>query len=156
MTLTSATIGAIDTGDALNELIGCRSVALYMAWLLAQRQRRTDYRLAALTCLDGRGRLASMLVAFYMLLRRKRLITAPIYHLPLSQIDMGNYLGLNVVHVNRVLRSLREEHVAVLEKHCVTIHDLEQLRSLASSAVASTLTAGIAELVLSETPQAAD
>jgi CRP-like cAMP-binding protein len=95
----------------VNNLICSRPVALYMVWLLAQRQRRADHHLVALACLDGRARLASMLVAFYELLRRRRLITAPLYHLPLTQVQIGSYLGLNVVHVNRVLRSLRESRL---------------------------------------------
>jgi CRP-like cAMP-binding protein len=161
MTLTSIKIRAIHTEEAVNNLIGSRAVSLYMVWLLAQRQRRADHHLVALACHDGRARLASMLVAFYKLLLRRRLITAPYYHLPLTQIQMGSYLGLNVVHVNRVLRFLREEQIAVLDKHCVTILDLERLRNLVHRAMAVTLTACngdrvLSEIALSEGPQAAD
>jgi hypothetical protein len=40
---------------------------------------------------------------------------------------IGNYLGLTVVHINRVLRSLRSERIVDLEKNCVTTLDLERL-----------------------------
>jgi DNA-binding transcriptional regulator LsrR (DeoR family) len=53
------------------------------------------------------------------------------YNLPLTQIQIGVYLGLTVVHVNRVLRSLRDDQIVNVEKHCVTILDIEQLRRLA-------------------------
>jgi hypothetical protein len=38
-----------------------------------------------------------------------------------------------VVHVNRVLRSLRDERIVNLERHCVTILDLDRLTSLAQN-----------------------
>ena len=72
-----------------------------------------------------------MLLDFYKRLRARRLISGSIYSLPMTQVQIGNYLGLTVVHVNRVLRSLRAEWIVVLEKHCVTILDLERLAILA-------------------------
>jgi CRP/FNR family transcriptional regulator, anaerobic regulatory protein len=130
MSLTSVTSEVIQ-GGALNDLMACQSTALYIAWLLGQRQRRADQLIASVLCLDARGRLATMLLDFYTRLRRRRLITGPTYNFPLTQIQIGRYLGLTVVHVNRVLRSLRDEHIAQVEKHCVTIFDLERLGSLA-------------------------
>jgi hypothetical protein len=37
------------------------------------------------------------------------------------------------VHVNRVLRSLRENGIVSIDRHVVTIRDLERLRQLAAS-----------------------
>ena len=74
-----------------------------------------------------------MVLDFYTRLRRSKLIASSVYSLPLTQIHIGSYLGLTVAHVNRVLRSLREERIVNLEKHCVTILDLERLMSLAQS-----------------------
>ena len=71
-----------------------------------------------------------MVLDFYTRLRRRRLITAATYNLPLTQTQIGDYLGLSAVHVNRVLRSLRDERVINLEKNCVTILDLERLARL--------------------------
>jgi len=133
MTLSSAAIEVIDTKDALIELMSCRSTALYIAWLLGQRQRRSDRFLAALSSLDARGRLATMLLDFYLRLRRQKLITGSTYNLPLTQIQIGAYLGLTVAHLNRVLRSLREDQIVNLERHCVTILDIERLRRLAGN-----------------------
>jgi hypothetical protein len=39
MALTSLTIETINTATALSELMACRPTALYIAWLLGQRQR---------------------------------------------------------------------------------------------------------------------
>jgi CRP/FNR family transcriptional regulator, anaerobic regulatory protein len=131
LTLTTATVETISTEDALVELVADRSIALCIAFLLGWRQRRSDHLLAAISSLDARGRLAMMLLDFYTRLRRRKLISGPNYNLPLSQVQIGNYLGLTVVHINRVLRSLRSERIVDLAKHCVTILDLERLVILA-------------------------
>jgi CRP-like cAMP-binding protein len=121
---SSVAIEVIDANDALIELMSCRSTALYIVWLLGQRQRRSDRLLAAMSSLDARGRLATMLLDFYLRLRHQKLITGSTYNLPLTQIQMGAYLGLTVAHINRVLRCLREDQIVNLEKHCVTILDI--------------------------------
>ena len=131
MTLTSITSEVIDAEDGLTDLMMCRSTALYIAWLLGKRQQRSDRYLAAISGLDARGRLATMVLDFYRRLSRERLITGSTYNLPLTQIQIGAYLGLTVAHVNRVLRFLRDERIVNVEKHCVTIFDLEHLTRLA-------------------------
>jgi CRP/FNR family transcriptional regulator, anaerobic regulatory protein len=130
-TLTASTIEATVAEDALISLMADRPTALYIAFLLGQRQRRTDRLLAAISSLDARGRVAMMLLDFHTRLRRRKLISGSIYNLPLTQVQIGNYLGLTVVHINRVLGSLRAQRVVGLEKHCVTIFDLDQLAILA-------------------------
>jgi len=44
---------------------------------------------------------------------------------------MGRHLGLIVVHVNRVLRRLRESGIAALQGHVTIIQDLDRLRKTA-------------------------
>jgi hypothetical protein len=40
---------------------------------------------------------------------------------------------MTVVHINRTVRSLRDEQIVTLEKNCVTILDLERLTVLTQS-----------------------
>ena len=127
LTLTAAIIETIPAEDTLVELMADRSIALYIAFLLGLRQRRSDGLLAAISGLDARGRVATMLLDFYTRLRRRKLTSGSTYNLPLSQVQIGDYLGLTVVHINRVLRSLRSERIVDLEKHCVTVLDLDRL-----------------------------
>lgn len=53
------------------------------------------------------------------------------YDLPMSQEQTGDHLGISTVHVNRVLKSLREAGMVVMRGRRVTIHDLEALARLA-------------------------
>jgi CRP-like cAMP-binding protein len=50
---------------------------------------------------------------------------------PLSQYVLADALGLTAIHVNRVLRQLREQDLLTLRKGNVRIHDLNRLRKLA-------------------------
>jgi CRP/FNR family transcriptional regulator, anaerobic regulatory protein len=74
-----------------------------------------------------------MVLDFYTRLSRRRLTTGSTYRLPLSQTQIGAYLGLTVAHVNRVLRSFRDEGIVDIEKHFVTIHDRERLTRLSGA-----------------------
>lgn len=49
------------------------------------------------------------------------------YDCPLSQYLLADALGLSVVHVNRVLRELREEGLLTFQKGRVTFDDFERL-----------------------------
>jgi CRP-like cAMP-binding protein len=64
MALTSIAAEVIDPEGALTDLMTFRAMALYIAWLLGQRQRRTDSVLAAISSLDARGKMATMVLDF--------------------------------------------------------------------------------------------
>jgi CRP-like cAMP-binding protein len=130
LTLTSVRLAVINAENALIELLASRPTAQYIGWLLGQRLQRAYRLLSAVQCLDARGRLAMMMLDFYARLQRRRFSTGSTFNFPLTQFQIGSYLGLNVVYVNRVLRSLRDDRIVQMEKNCVTILDLERLRSL--------------------------
>ena len=64
LTLTSVTVETIPVRDVLTELMADRPTALFVAWLLGERQRRTDRLLAGISGLDARGRVAMMVLDF--------------------------------------------------------------------------------------------
>jgi CRP-like cAMP-binding protein len=53
------------------------------------------------------------------------------YEFPLTQVELGETLGLTAVHVNRTLQELRRMGLLKLERRWVTIHDVEALESVA-------------------------
>jgi len=59
------------------------------------------------------------------------LATEAEFKCPLSQFVLADALGLTSVHVNRVLRQLRERGLLTLQRGNVKIHDLNRLRKLA-------------------------
>ena len=50
---------------------------------------------------------------------------------PINQVVLADALGLTAIHVNRVLRQLRDRQLLTVRKGVVTIHDLARLRKLA-------------------------
>ena len=52
------------------------------------------------------------------------------FECPLTQYDLADALGLSAIHVNRVLRQLRERELLTVHGGNVTIHDLNGLRKL--------------------------
>lgn len=53
------------------------------------------------------------------------------YDCPLTQYHLADTLGLSAVHVNRVLRHLREKGLLTFRGGRVTLHDFDRLRALA-------------------------
>jgi CRP-like cAMP-binding protein len=53
------------------------------------------------------------------------------YRCPLTQFHLADALGLSAVHVNRVLRQLREAGLVTFQKGQVTFEDFDRLRELA-------------------------
>ena len=86
-----------------------------------------------------------MVLDLYKRLTSRRLIASTTYNLPLTQSQIGGYLGLTVVHVNRVLRLLRDELIVNVEKHCVTILNFDQLTKLAQGGEISRPSRSISE-----------
>jgi hypothetical protein len=53
------------------------------------------------------------------------------FHLPLSQAQLADVLGLSVVHMNRVIGTLRRQNVISWTGHMITILDWERLVTIA-------------------------
>jgi CRP/FNR family transcriptional regulator len=131
------TVQALDA-EIVSGLLARRSTATYLAWLISETQRRAERRADRLARFDAQERLAEMLVDLHERLRRRELVTAGSFNLPLTQQQIADHLGLTVVHVNRTLRLLREAKIAIVDKHVVMIRDMVRLRQLASREMSAT------------------
>jgi len=76
-------------------------------------------------------RTAHLFCELYMRLRAVGRTEDGSFHLPLTQFDLGDMLGISNVHVSRTLRQLREEKLVTWKSGMVTLHDLERLRQAA-------------------------
>jgi DNA-binding transcriptional regulator LsrR (DeoR family) len=54
-----------------------------------------------------------------------------VYDLPLTQVELGECLGLTSVHVNRTLQELRRRELVEFQAGRLVIRDLETLKSVA-------------------------
>lgn len=79
----------------------------------------------------ARSRIAHLLCELQVRLEVIGLADSGGYALPLSPLDLGDATGLTSVHVNRMLRELREDGLLTFRGARVTIHDLQRLMQVA-------------------------
>ena len=80
--------------------------------------------------LSAEGRIANLICELYVRLAMVGLVQGGGFHLPLTQPDLGEATGLTGVHINRVLRSLRERNLLEIRNFHVQVFDYEQLAKL--------------------------
>lgn len=80
---------------------------------------------------NAKERMANLLVELYNRTRRAGLAGDATFEFPVTQEMLADSLGLSVVHVNRTLRSLREDGMVTVWSGRVIISDLDRLMALA-------------------------
>lgn len=78
-------------------------------------------------------RIASLLVSISTRNHHRGLSSTEFY-LPMSRSDMGNYLGLTIETVSRVMSRLHKQEVIAFDKKHVVINQTDKLRAIASTA----------------------
>lgn len=93
--------------------------AIHREWELSLGQR------------SGAARAAHLMCELYTRLEIVGLAQGSDFELPINQTELGECLGLTVVHTNRVLKELRERGLALFRNGTVTIHDMDMLKAFA-------------------------
>ncbi|RYX95451.1 MAG: Crp/Fnr family transcriptional regulator [Comamonadaceae bacterium] len=99
----------------------------FLTLLDAAMHRQWSFRLSSLS--------APARLAHFLCETNARLIATGVsdgrrYPLSMTQAELGEACGLTNVHVNRVLRGLREQRLCTFRSSVVEIHDLEGLAAL--------------------------
>ena len=94
--------------------------AIHREWLLSLGRR------------SAIGRLAHLFSELHVRLEVAGLAEGSGYPLPITQVDLADSTGLTAVHVNRMLRELRDTGVMSFRDGRVTIDDLAKLHRLGS------------------------
>jgi CRP-like cAMP-binding protein len=93
--------------------------AIQREWTLSLGQRSAIARMAQLFCeLDVRLGVSGLSVNHS-------------YDLPLTQVELGECLGLTSVHVNRTLQELRRRELVEFQGGRLVIRELEALKAVA-------------------------
>lgn len=93
--------------------------AMHREWELSLGQRA------------GAARAAHLLCELHTRLEVVGLIRGQVFDMPLKQAELGECLGLTVVHTNRVLRELRVRGLVQISRGQVEIENMEGLKALA-------------------------
>lgn len=89
------------------------------AWIVSMGRRNSIQRVAHLMC------------ELYVRARNIGLIDGDRFELPLTQVVLGDALGLTAVHVNRVLRKLRVAGIMELTAGSLIVADVAELARVA-------------------------
>jgi CRP-like cAMP-binding protein len=111
----------------------CPALASALEAIMASEYRLLSERLVSLGRRNARERMAHLLVELYERMRRVGLLNDNSYEFPVTQEILADTLGLSVVHVNRTLRSLREDGYATVGFGRVCIRDLHGLMDVAGA-----------------------
>lgn len=130
-TLSPCTVAMVDH-RALAEITETRPKLTRMLWystlLDAAQHREWIFRLGRL---GAEGRIAHFMAELHARLRMIGMGDEDGFALPILQSDLAEAVGLTSVHVNRTLRTLREEGVLTFRNGQVTIENRAKLHAIA-------------------------
>jgi CRP-like cAMP-binding protein len=127
LTLTEASVVTLRRGDIVALAAQYPGIARTFTWLAIQDNATLGQWALSLGRRSARARLAHLLCELSLRLAaeshgRSRFL------LPLTQEHLADVLGLTSVHVNRMMRELRELNLIAVGDRVVTIPDVARLR----------------------------
>ena len=117
--------------DLLETFSDTPRLATAVLWAASRDEAMVVEHLVSLGRRDAKERTAHFLLELGSRLKLVGLGSNSGYACPLSQYLLADTLGLSAVHVNRVLRELREDGLVTFQHGQVEFHDLEGLVELA-------------------------
>jgi len=117
--------------DLLDAFEQTPRLATAILWAASRDEAMVVEHLVGMGQRDAEARLAHLLLELGAKLALVGLGSKAGYACPLTQYHLADALGLSAVHVNRVLRKLREDGLATFRNGRVTFDDFDRLAALA-------------------------
>ncbi|SIT18242.1 cAMP-binding domain of CRP or a regulatory subunit of cAMP-dependent protein kinases [Roseivivax lentus] len=117
--------------DLLDAFAQTPRLATAILWAASRDEAMVVEHLVGIGRRDADARMAHFLLELEARLALVGLADSNGYECPLTQYHLADALGLSAVHVNRVLRHLREDGLLTFRDGHVTIHDHDALVKLA-------------------------
>ena len=129
--LTDAVVSPVEGTHIMKCVTEFPRLAAALLWAASRDEAMVVEHLVNIGRRDAIERTAHFFMELAERLNLVGLATEAEFKCPLSQFVLGDALGLTPIHVNRVLRQLRERDLLTLQKGIARIHDLKGLRKLA-------------------------
>jgi CRP/FNR family transcriptional regulator, anaerobic regulatory protein len=131
--LSAAVAEQIDYRDLHEAFSTDADVACRCMGQVVEEERRLHNWVVSLGQGTADERVARLFIEFHGRLSVSRTIkpAALTFPMPLTQSQLSDHLGITAIHVNRVLRALREKGIVTVRDGEVTIHDLPRLTEIA-------------------------
>ncbi|MCE6959892.1 Crp/Fnr family transcriptional regulator [Cereibacter sphaeroides] len=120
------------TSDILEAFAQAPRLAAAVLWAASRDEAMVVEHLVNIGRRTAEERMAHFLLELGSRLNLVGIGTRSGYPCPLTQNHLADALGLSAVHVNRVLRHLREEGLVTFQKGRVTFDDLDSLKDVAA------------------------
>jgi CRP-like cAMP-binding protein len=130
--LTETEVSPISSGALMRALSIESKVARAMLWSAARESAVTMEHLTNIGRRSALSRTAHLILELAHRLRQIGVDTTGGFACPLNQHLFADALSLTAIHLNRVLRQLREADIVVLRSGRVVIHDYDGLMELAA------------------------
>ena len=118
-------------GDLLDAFARTPRLATAILWAASRDEAMVVEHLVNIGRRSAIERTAHFFLELHERLLLVGLATEREFICPLNQYVLADALGLSAIHVNRVLRQLRERHLLTLKGRKVIIQDMPALKSLA-------------------------
>ncbi|MBC7739325.1 MAG: Crp/Fnr family transcriptional regulator [Candidatus Saccharibacteria bacterium] len=129
--VTKVEASEVQAVDLLDIFSTTPRLATAVLWAASRDEAMVVEHLVGIGRRDARERTAHFLLELAARLRLVGLASTKGFACPLSQYMLGDAMGLSAVHVNRVLRELREGGLVTFQSGQVEIHDINGLVALA-------------------------
>jgi len=129
--LTDAVVSPVDATDILQCVNEFPRLAAAFLWAASRDEAMVVEHLVNVGRRSAIERTAHFFMELAERLSMVGLATGTEFNCPLSQHDLADALGLTAIHINRILRQLRERDLLTVQKGAVKIHDLGRLRKIA-------------------------
>jgi CRP-like cAMP-binding protein len=101
-----------------------------LLWLMQRERRFLDLKLTTIGQCSAEERIATALLHLYERLQQIGLVRDDTFTLPLTQQHLADVLGLHVIHINRVLRRLRQKRLITTIGRDIRLNDMVSLREM--------------------------
>lgn len=129
--LTDVTVCSVDSARMMQIFAEFPRLGAAILWAASRDEAMVVEHLVNIGRRTAIERTAHFFLELAERLRLVGLATDADFPCPLNQYVLADALGLSAIHVNRVLRQLREQGLLTYKAHRVTILDMERLKVLA-------------------------
>jgi CRP-like cAMP-binding protein len=129
--LTDVLVSRVEVSRMLALFSDFPHLGAAILWSTSRDEAITVEHLASIGRRTAIERTAHFFLELCERLRMTGLATETEFDCPLSQYVLADALGLSSIHINRVLRELREMQMLTFQGHRVTIHNRAALKALA-------------------------
>ncbi|MGX6647069.1 Crp/Fnr family transcriptional regulator [Maricaulaceae bacterium MS644] len=134
--VTRIEVSEVLSSDILDAFATAPRLATAVLWAASRDEAMVVEHLVNLGRRSAEERMAHFLLELGSRLQLIGIGDATGYDCPLTQYHLADALGLSAVHVNRILRQLRENGLVTVQKKRVTYDNLEGLSQLAGFDIA--------------------